>query len=241
MAGKHQPAALQESDETDIDTDIDLFDHSQRWTRKKRKAILESDDETEESSQTIVDGAGVSPSILAQSGTNNYTVLDQSTANAIKELPSLLLQIKNTLAAITYNSTSTPCPSVSSDDGHIVTQTQMIALGGSDVQVEKKLYDRLNTSRVSLFVQDLASLVFGKECLGRSTLTGKGGKEQLDSHKVNVIADTVRERFPGTSVSEIRSLLRRKCNNESYYTKKTLGNARALLGEVALHPFLYGS
>ncbi|CAL9693354.1 unnamed protein product [Knipowitschia caucasica] len=102
------------------------------------QAILESDDEIEESSQTIVDGAGVSPSILAQSGTNNYTVLDQSTANAIKELPSLLLQIKNTLAAITYNSTSTPCPSVSSDDGHIVTQTQMIALGGSDVQVEKK-------------------------------------------------------------------------------------------------------
>ncbi|CAL8253720.1 unnamed protein product [Boreogadus saida] len=28
--------------------------------------------------------------------------------------------------------------------------------------------------------------------------------------------DTVREKFPNTMVSEIRALLRRKCNNEGY-------------------------
>ncbi|CAL8249406.1 unnamed protein product [Boreogadus saida] len=41
-------------------------------------------------------------------------------------------------------------------------------------------------------------------------------KEQLEPEKICAIIDAVRERFPNTEVAEIRALLRRKCNNESY-------------------------
>ncbi|CAL8396773.1 unnamed protein product [Gadus morhua 'NCC'] len=34
--------------------------------------------------------------------------------------------------------------------------------------------------------------------------------------KLLFFGDTVREKFPNTMVSEIRALLRRKCNNEGY-------------------------
>lgn len=95
----------------------------------------------------------------------------------------------------------------------------MVSLGGSDVQIPKRVYDRLNKSRVSLYTQDLASVVFGKETLAKSTLTGKNGKDQLDANKVSVLIDTVMERFPNSSVSEVRSIIRRKCNNESYSKK----------------------
>lgn len=53
------------------------------------------------------------------------------------------------------------------------------------------MYDRLNKSRVSLFTQDLATLIFGKDTLAKCTLTGKSGietsKDQLDPHKVTVL------------------------------------------------------
>ncbi|CAL8275820.1 unnamed protein product [Arctogadus glacialis] len=70
------------------------------------------------------------------------------------------------------------------------------------------------------FTQELATLVFGRETLAKATLTGKGKKgelkEQLEPEKISAIIDAVRERFPNTEVAEIRALLRRKCNNESY-------------------------
>ncbi|XDV26250.1 hypothetical protein PO909_030009 [Leuciscus waleckii] len=78
---------------------------------------------------------------------------------------------------------------------------EAVSLGNSLVQVPKRLYQRLSGRRTSLFTQELATLVFGRETLAKATLTGK---------------DAVRERFPNTEVAEIRALLRRKCNNESY-------------------------
>ncbi|KAI9531372.1 hypothetical protein NQZ68_041971 [Dissostichus eleginoides] len=69
---------------------------------------------------------------------------------------------------------------------------------------------------MSLFPQDLATFIFGKDTLAKSPLTGKGKtaevKNQLDPENVNAII----ERVPGTEVSAIRALLRRKCNNEGY-------------------------
>ncbi|KAJ8393030.1 hypothetical protein AAFF_G00069340 [Aldrovandia affinis] len=54
--------------------------------------------------------------------------------------------------------------------------------------------------------------------LVNSTVQGKKGdtKDQLDPVKVLAIIDTVRDKFPNAEVSEIRALLRRKCNNEGY-------------------------
>ncbi len=58
----------------------------------------------------------------------------------------------------------------------------------------KRLYLRLSARRMSLFTQDLALLVFGRETLAKSTLTGKGKngevKDQLDPAKVDAIIGT---------------------------------------------------
>ncbi|CAL8315712.1 unnamed protein product [Arctogadus glacialis] len=41
-------------------------------------------------------------------------------------------------------------------------------------------------------------------------------EEKPIAAKLLFVGDTVREKFPNTMVSEIRALLRRKCNNEGY-------------------------
>ncbi|KAK7877978.1 hypothetical protein WMY93_031358 [Mugilogobius chulae] len=196
-----------DSDETDIDTELDLFD-TQRWARKR--PIIESDEE-----ETGTSG-------LQQKGPVHYTLLDEDTANALKELPSVLSSVKDALHAIKVRRSISSSPSTSDD----CSPPEMISLGGSDLKVPKKVFDRLNRSRLSLFVQDLAVLIFGKDTLRNSTLTGKSGKEMLDPEKLNILigklyasVDTVLERFPSAPVSEIRSFLRRKCNNESYAKK----------------------
>ncbi|XP_051251551.1 uncharacterized protein LOC127361024 [Dicentrarchus labrax] len=114
------------------------------------------------------------------------------------------------------NSSQSDSPCTGSDTG----SEDMMSLSNSSVQVPKRLYQRLSGRRMSLFTQELATLVFGRETLAKAILTGKGKKgelkEQLEPEKTNAIIDAVRERFPNTEVTEIRALLRRKCNNESY-------------------------
>ena len=70
-----------------------------------------------------------------------------------------------------------------------------VSLGNSSVEVPKRLYQRLSGRRMSLFTQELATLVFGRETLAKATLTGKGKKgelkEQLEPEKVSAIIGTV--------------------------------------------------
>lgn len=65
-------------------------------------------------------------------------------------------------------------------------------LAGSAVTVPKRAFLRLNRSRMTIFAQELAVLVFSKKLLAESTLTGKSGikgrqKRQLDVDKVHAI------------------------------------------------------
>ncbi|CAL8322806.1 unnamed protein product [Boreogadus saida] len=53
----------------------------------------------------------------------------------------------------------------------------------------------------------------GRRATARSTLARRGSA-QRGMAWINI--DTAREKFPNTMVSEIRALLRRKCNNEGY-------------------------
>ncbi|KAK9526338.1 hypothetical protein VZT92_015044 [Zoarces viviparus] len=74
---------------------------------------------------------------------------------------------------------------------------------------------------MTLFCQ--AALVFTKEVLVLSTLTGKSGKvgtpkRQLDVAKVQATTDAVIQEFPQTSASDVRAVIRRKCNNEQFGT-----------------------
>ena len=64
-------------------------------------------------------------------------------------------------------------------------------LGKSRVMVPARLFRRINPQKLSLYTQDLATLLFGKETLATSTLTGKGKKgevkRQLDPEKVEAL------------------------------------------------------
>ncbi|KAG7336440.1 hypothetical protein KOW79_001133 [Hemibagrus wyckioides] len=73
---------------------------------------------------------------------------------------------------------------------------------------------------MSEFTQELAVIIFGRKVLATSSLTGKKtNKTPLDSIKVNALIDAVIARFQGTTPSQVRALLRQKCNNESYAKK----------------------
>ena len=70
-----------------------------------------------------------------------------------------------------------------------------ISLGNSSVQVPKRLYQRPSGRRMSLFTQELATLVFGRETLAKAILTVKGKKgelkEQLEPEKNYAIIGNV--------------------------------------------------
>ena len=62
----------------------------------------------------------------------------------------------------------------------------------SNVQVPKTKFERLNRSKVSLFTQELCQLVFGRDVLRKSNLTGKSPegkppKSQLDPKLVEAV------------------------------------------------------
>ncbi|KAK1877421.1 Protein insensitive, partial [Dissostichus eleginoides] len=150
-----------------------------------------------------------------------WVELDQDTLEALKEMPRLVATMKAALDKISGSSSSGSCSSSgdSQQTGRNTGSNDLMFLGNSSVQVSTRLFQRLGNRRMSLFTQELATLIFGNETLAKSTLTGKGkSAETLDPEKVNAIIDTVRGKYPGTEVSTIRALLRRKCNNESYKT-----------------------
>ncbi|KAI4833292.1 hypothetical protein KUCAC02_016201 [Chaenocephalus aceratus] len=141
--------------------------------------------------------------------------LDQETLEALKEMPRLVATMKTALDNISGSSSSGSCSSSGHGDsqqtGRNTGSNDLMFLGNSSVHVSTRLFHRLGNRRMSLFAQELATLIFGKETLAKSTLTGKGKTaETLDPEKVNAIIDTVREKFPGTEVSAIRALLRKK-------------------------------
>ncbi|KAA0721525.1 hypothetical protein E1301_Tti021148 [Triplophysa tibetana] len=93
---------------------------------------------------------------------------------------------------------------------------EMISLGGG-IKIPKRTFDRLSRIKMSVFTQELAVVIFGREALATSSLTGKKtNKTPPDSIKVNSLIDAVIDRFQGTTPSQVRAVLRQKCNNESY-------------------------
>ncbi|XDV23431.1 hypothetical protein PO909_028009 [Leuciscus waleckii] len=131
------------------------------------------------------------------------------------DLPGIVASLKEVLESMKRGPLSS---SPNSNEMCLSETSEMISLCDSDVKIPKRVYDRLNKSRASLFTQELATVLFGREILARCTLTGKSGtqsKDQLDPHKVQALIDTVIKQFPTTTVSEVRALIRRKCNNEA--------------------------
>ncbi|XP_030226631.1 uncharacterized protein LOC115554142 isoform X2 [Gadus morhua] len=195
---------LTNEDDTDIDTNVDLFDPPQA-----------------SGSTDLSQGESEEESVLMDQPRSSVG-MQQEVMDALKEIPALVKCVKDLIATMkrmppvmdtdsTCSGSSSPAPG-------------MISLGNKGVQVSKTCFKRLNRTRMSLFTQDLTVLLFGRDVLASSTLTGKPGltgtaKEQLNPEKLSALVDTVIAEFPGTNVSDVR-VIRRKCNNENFVSKK---------------------
>ncbi|XP_029826981.2 uncharacterized protein LOC115312223 [Ixodes scapularis] len=83
---------------------------------------------------------------------------------------------------------------------------------------------RLNSTAPSVYMQELAEMVFGNETLGRCCLRGStAGKEALDKSTVDDIIVHVLTKFSNLTESDVRGFLRRKCNNAATALKKNGG------------------
>ncbi|KAM9385279.1 uncharacterized protein KZ484_006846 [Pholidichthys leucotaenia] len=149
--------------------------------------------------------------------------------DCLRELPDTLKLTKDCIAKVnasmTHVSDNSMSISMSSAMSSSESEGEMHFLPGKSVAVSKRSFLRLNRTRMTVFAQELAVLIFSKDTLANSTLTGRNGrrdmtKGQLDVAKVQAITDAVIEEFPGTTVSEVRAALRRKCNNEHFSHKR---------------------
>ncbi|CAL8363771.1 unnamed protein product [Gadus morhua 'NCC'] len=179
---------LTNEDDTDIDTNVDLFDPPQA-----------------SGSSDLSQGESEEESVLMDQPRSSVG-MQQEVMDALKEIPALVKCVKDLIATMkrmppvmdtdsTCSGSSSPAP-------------EMISLGNKGVQVSKTCFKRLNRTRMSLFTQDLAVLLFGRDVLASSTLTGKPGltgtvKEQLNPEKLSALVDTVIAEFPGTNVSDV--------------------------------------
>ncbi|KAL7834764.1 hypothetical protein SRHO_G00290110 [Serrasalmus rhombeus] len=81
----------------------------------------------------------------------------------------------------------------------------------------------------SVYIGDLAVLVYGRETLSHSSLTGRQSgahkdvesKPQLDNTKLDAIIGHALSKFPDISVQDVRRIIRKKCNNDSYTRQAT--------------------
>ncbi|CAG5884270.1 unnamed protein product [Menidia menidia] len=98
-----------------------------------------------------------------------------------------------------------------------------LPLAGSTVTVSKRDFLRLNRSGMTIFSQELAGIhKAGPRTLHPNWKVLEGGppKTQLDVPKVPAITDAVLLEFLQTSVSDVRTAIRRKCYDEQFSQKK---------------------
>uniref|UniRef100_A0AAV2KH32 BEN domain-containing protein n=1 Tax=Knipowitschia caucasica TaxID=637954 RepID=A0AAV2KH32_KNICA len=156
---------------------------------------------------------------------------------AIRDLPAVVQNLRHITEQLSSFSKSSSAEStpvrlvrsehlpVSSPASPQEESVDMVSLvPGSDVKVNKMKLNSLRTSNSSVYVGDLAVLIFGRETLASSSLTGRQSaahkdvesKPQLDAAKLDAIVGYARSRFPSLSVQDIRKIIRKKCNNENF-------------------------
>ncbi|KAM7281972.1 uncharacterized protein LOC120846158 [Ixodes scapularis] len=90
-----------------------------------------------------------------------------------------------------------------------------------DILVPQAKLELLRGKPASLYTQELAVLVFGKETLEDCCLTGSTSKRPLPTAAVNDIVVHVMGKFEGENVITVRSFLRRKCNNAALHKRRS--------------------
>ncbi|XP_062866938.1 uncharacterized protein LOC134329583 [Trichomycterus rosablanca] len=163
--------------------------------------------------------------------------------DALRELPVVVTNLKEVTEKLAFQPStpastwSTPTTSLNSPvSGCVstpaVSDDMVFLLPGSDVKVPRRKLNSLRTTNPSVYIGDLAVLVYGRETLSHSSLTGRQSgahkdvesKPQLDNTKLDAIIGHALSKFPDISIQEVRRIIRKKCNNESYTKQVTAKN-----------------
>ncbi|XP_067298601.1 BEN domain-containing protein 6-like [Pseudorasbora parva] len=126
--------------------------------------------------------------------------------DAMRELPTVVTQLKEVIGQITVQtaphastsataSTSVDSASVSPQ---VLSDDMVFLMPGCNVKVPKRKINSLRMANPSVYIGDLAVLVYGRETLSHSSLTGRQSgahkdvesKPQLDSTKLDAIFAT---------------------------------------------------
>ncbi|XP_038550740.1 uncharacterized protein LOC119884411 [Micropterus salmoides] len=160
--------------------------------------------------------------------------------DAMRELPVVVTKLKEVIEKVTHQTStsasnwSTPTASVDSPASacvspEVVSDDMVSLVPGSDVKVPRRKLNCLRTANLSVYIGDLAVLVYGRETLSHSSLTGRQSgahkdmesKPQLDNTKLEAIVGHALSKFPNISIHDVRRIIRKKCNNESYTNQAT--------------------
>ncbi|XP_056132830.1 uncharacterized protein LOC130109889 [Lampris incognitus] len=117
------------------------------------------------------------------------------------------------------------CPSAEESSNE--SNNMVCLVPGSDVYVSKVKLSALRSTTHASYIGDLAVVVFGRDALSSSSLTGRQSaahkelecKPSLDRGKLEALIGHARIKFPSVSVSEVRRIIRQKCNNLAYTSK----------------------
>ncbi|KAL2083575.1 hypothetical protein ACEWY4_021348 [Coilia grayii] len=173
--------------------------------------------------------------IKSLKGDHGKEILD-----AMRELPAVVATLKEIIDKITVQ-ISTPASTwsspTSSVDGPVSAPTSPQVLSdtddmvpltpGCDVKVPRLKLKYLRTASSALYIGDLAVLIYGKDTLSNSSLTGKQSgahkdvesKQPLDNTQLDAILAHAQAKFPDTTMQDVRRIIRQKCNNISYTTE----------------------
>ncbi|XP_026103499.1 uncharacterized protein LOC113074998 [Carassius auratus] len=157
--------------------------------------------------------------------------------DAMRELPTVVTKLKEVIGQITLQTSPTAStsatPSTSVDSASVSPQVlsddMVFLMPGCDVKVPKRKLNSLRTANPSVYIGDLAVLVYGRETLSHSSLTGRQSgahkdvesKPRLDSTKLDAIFDHALSKFPDITMQDVRRIIRKKCNNENYIKRAT--------------------
>ncbi|KAL7868721.1 hypothetical protein SRHO_G00101050 [Serrasalmus rhombeus] len=128
--------------------------------------------------------------------------------DAMRELPVVVAKMKEVIENVTFQ-TSTPASNWSTSttsvgspvsacvSPQVVSDDMVCLLPGSNVEVPRRKLNSLRTANPSVYIGDLAVLVYGRETLSHSSLTGRQSgahkdvesKPQLDNTKRDAIID----------------------------------------------------
>ncbi|XP_058472056.1 BEN domain-containing protein 5-like [Solea solea] len=162
--------------------------------------------------------------------------------DSMRDLPAVVTQLKDVIEKITVQistpastwSTPTPPvgPSVSAPSSPQVfsdPDDMVLLVPGHDVKVPRRELKSLRTASSALYIGDIAVLIYGRETLSNSSLTGRQSgahkdvesKPPLDNTKLDAILVHVQTKFPDTTMQDVRRIIRKKCNNISYAKQVT--------------------